>query len=415
MSAQDNRLTNLKPLYDPRRAIEHLQTLQGFYPIRFFAILFPLWEIETTATQEEGRPYELMEKYIERGIDEGQLHTVEELTHFFGLQREMVQKILNFLATLGHVTCMNAHWHLTPLGLKSVKEGMRYIAKEKRTKLYFDAYFSYPLRKEHYYRKVRVLTPDEASEFLQRKTWGYRFYPISNVKQWHPQALQELEARIGKEDYNIPPEMHHIQALGVQLAYMPMYIIESKKPASNAGYPSGIQPQSPYYLVYTGIRGLRDTYFENIINRNQAIYAALYGEKELVPSHIWREWLAENNIQGVFPLERADSTWQVSLPVADFEGAQAKFALTRVGDYDLRQGYFIQLWCDDKVLRRKAALERALKMVKSQQKYLKRQTIEEQLSLLSKQLQISELGLAELRQRAVENKMGDLIKVLDRL
>jgi len=139
MSAQDNRLTNLKPLYDPRRAIEHLQTLQGFYPIRFFAILFPLWEIETTATQEEGRPYELMEKYIERGIDEGQLHTVEELTHFFGLQREMVQKILNFLATLGHVTCMNAHWHLTPLGLKSVKEGMRYIAKEKRTKLYFDA------------------------------------------------------------------------------------------------------------------------------------------------------------------------------------------------------------------------------------------------------------------------------------
>ncbi|HLG66132.1 MAG TPA: hypothetical protein VKY19_29715 [Ktedonosporobacter sp.] len=356
-----------------------------------------------------------MEKYIERGIDEGQLHTVEELTHFLGLQREMVQKILNFLATLGHVTRTNTGWHLTPLGLKSVREGTRYVAKEKRTKLYFDAYFSYPLRKEHYYRKVRIFTPDEATEFLQRKTWGYRFYPISNVRQWHPQALQELEARIDKGDYNIPPEMHHIQALGVQPAYMPMYIIESKKPTSNAGYRSEIQPQRPYYLVYTGIRGLRDAYFEGIINNSQAVYAALCGEKELAPSHIWREWLAEKDIRGVFPLERADGTWQVSLSTADFEGPQAKFALIKVGDYDLRQGYFIQLWCDNKVLRRKAALERALKMVKSQQKYLKRQTLEEQLQLLSKQLQVSELGLADLRQRAVENKMSDLIKILDNL
>jgi len=416
MSRAEQPSATLKPIYDPRRAIEHIQTLSGVMPIRLYAILFPLWDVETTATQEDGRPYELMEKYVERGIDEGQLHSVEELATFFGLQSEMVKKILNFLNTIGHVTSAGGRWDLTPLGQKSVREGTRYVSKEKRTRLYFDAYSSKPLRKEHYNtRRVSILSPDEAAEVHYMKTWGYRFHLISNMTQWQPTALRELEARIDRGDYNVPPEMQGLQALSVKPAYIPMYIIETKKQSSAPAHSQGVQMQKPYYLVYTGIRDLRDTYFEHIINNSQTVYAALRGEKVWTPYDLWREWLDEKGITDVFPLERSDGTWQVSLPASVFEGPQAKFTTIRIGDYDLKIGYFMQIWCDDKTLRRKAALDRTLRMVKNQQQYIRRQTVQERLHLLVRQLQTSELTFADLQQRAMETGMRDMVNVLDNL
>src|SRR5260370_25374307 len=174
MSRAEQQSTTLKPIYDPRRAIEHIQTLSGVMPVRLYAILFPLWDVETTATREDGRPYELMEKYVERGIDEGQLHSVEELANFFGLQSEMVKKILNFLDTIGHVTSTGGRWDLTPLGRKSGRAGTRYGSKGKRISLYFDAYSSRPLRKEHYNTKRgSILFPDESAEVHYIQTSGH--------------------------------------------------------------------------------------------------------------------------------------------------------------------------------------------------------------------------------------------------
>jgi len=414
MSRAEQQSTTLKPIYDPRRAIEHIQTLSGVMPVRLYAILFPLWDVETTATQEDGRPYELMEKYVERGIDEGQLHSVEELASFFGLQSEMVKKILNFLDTIGHVTSTGGRWDLTPLGRKSVREGTRYVSKEKRIRLYFDAYSSRPLRKEHYNtRRVSILSPDEAAEVHYMKTWGYRFHLISNMTQWQPTALRELEACIDRGDYNVPPEMRGLKALSIRPAYIPMYIIETKQQSSTSFY-SQIA-HKPYYLVYTGIRDLRDTYFEHIINNNHTVYAALTSERAWLPYNLWREWLNEKGITSVLPLERADGTWQVSLPASIFEGPQAKFTTIRIGDYDLKNGYFMQIWCDDKTLRRKAALDRTLRMVKNQQQYIRRQTVQERLHLLVRQLQTSELTFADLQQRAMETGMRNMVNVLDNL
>lgn len=408
MNAVGNQRITLKPIYDPRRALEHIQTMQGVTPVRLFAILFPLWDIETTATQEEGRPYELMERYVERGIDEGQLHTIEELAAFFGLQREMVKKILHFLETLGHVTHSGANWELTSLGLRSVREGKKYVEQEKRIRLYFDAYTSKPLRTEHYKsKKVHIFSPEEAAEIVHSKTWGYRFHLIISMNEWQPTSLHELEARVDRADYNMPPEMRGIQVITVRPSYIPMYIIETtRKLPSSASTQSYLEPK-PYYFVYTGIRELHDTYFEHIINNNAMVYATLRGAKVLSQRDHWRDWLQEKGIAGV-PLERPDGTWQISLPASAFAGPQAKFAMTRVGDYDLRDGYFIQIWCDDKVLRRKAALDRVLRMVKSQQSYIKQQTLQEQL-------QTVKLSFDDVRQRALETGMKDIIKVLDAL
>jgi hypothetical protein len=181
-------------IYDARRAIEHAQNQSGAQPIRLFAIFFPLWSVETTAIQMDGRPYELLEKYIERGIARGHMHTIAELSHFFSLQSEMVKKILLFLDAIGHVTCTNNQWNLTPLGMRSITEGVNYIAKEKRVLFYFDGYTSQPLLKEHYTRNVHILTPDEMAESLTLKTAGHRFYPIVTMTQWQKEALSKLES-----------------------------------------------------------------------------------------------------------------------------------------------------------------------------------------------------------------------------
>jgi hypothetical protein len=421
MSGMEKRLSALKPIYHPRRALEHMQTVQGIKPVRVFAILFPLWDVETTAVQEEKRPYELLERYVERGMDEGQLHTVEELTSFFGLQREMVEKILLFLETIGHVKHSGMYWELTPLGYKSVREQEKYVEQEKHVRFYFDAYTSKPLRKEHYDgRKVHIFSLDEAEEVLHTKTWGYRFHLVSSMREWQPLALRELEARVDRADYNVPPEMQGIQVVqndahAVQLAYIPMYIIETTRQVSGSVSAQGYSGQKPYYLVYTGIRDLRDSYFETIINSNNTVYAALRGEKVWSQQDLWRDWLQDHKITNALPLERPDGTWQISLPVSAFAGSSAKFPTTRVGEYELSKGYVLQIWCDDRVVRRKAVLDRTLQLVKNQQRYIKKQTVQEQLLLLTKQLQTDPVSFNDLRQRALDTKMDTIVKVLDSL
>jgi hypothetical protein len=416
MTAVEKQLSALKPIYDPRRALEHVQTQPGLVPVRLFAILFPLWDIETTAMQEEKRAYELLERFVERGIAEGQLHTIAELAAFFGLQREIVVKILSFLETIGHVRHKGAHWELTNLGHKSIREGKKFVEQEKRIRLYFDAYTSMPLRKEHYNgKKVRIFSPDEAAEIVHAKSWGYRFHLIISMQEWQSLSLRQLEARVDRESYNVPPEMQRIQAHAVRPAYLPMYIIETMRKLPVSVSAQNKLASRPHYLVYTGIRDLHDTYFETIINNNPMVYATLRGEKVWSQQDLWRDWLQDKGISGVLPLERADGTWQISLPASAFEGSQAKFPTARVGEYDLRNGYFIQIWCDDRAVRRKAVLDRVLKTVKNQPRYSKKQAVQEQLQLLSTQLQVGGVSFADLIQRARETRMDSVVKVLDSL
>jgi len=192
-----------------------------------------------------------------------------------------------------------------------------------------------------------------------------------------------------------------------------MYIIETRSQAATSTSPQ--YSQRPYYLTYTGIKDIHDTYFEKLINQNPAIYSTLRGEQAFAPRDLWSEWLSEKGIRGVLPLERADGSWQVVLPKSTFEGEQAKVALTKIGEYDLKHGHLIQIWCNDRTLRRKAALDRLLKMARNKQQYIKRQTVQEQLLLLAEQLQTDELEFSDLRQRAVETTMNDLVQILDKL
>jgi hypothetical protein len=245
--------------------------------------------------------------------------------------------------------------------------------------------------------------------------WGYRFHLIISMQGWQSLSLRQLEARVDRESYNVPPEMQRIQAHAVRPAYLPMYIIETMRKLPVSVSAQNKLASRPHYLVYTGIRDLHDTYFETIINNNPMVYATLRGEKVWSQQDLWRDWLQDKGISGVLPLERADGTWQISLPASAFEGSQAKFPTARVGEYDLRNGYFIQIWCDDRAVRRKAVLDRVLKTVKNQPRYSKKQAVQEQLQLLSTQLQVGGVSFADLIQRARETRMDSVVKVLDSL
>jgi hypothetical protein len=409
---------NAKLPYDPQRAIEHIQKLEHYTPQRIFAVLFPLWEVESTAQQEERRPYQIMELYIERGLAEAGLQTVQELSHFFGLQEVMIAKVLHFLERINHVSRQGENYKLEPLGYRSLQEGQKFNLQEKRLKFYFDAYTSHPLQKQHYDNRAHILSEEQAFQILHQKTYGYRYYQLSSLStSWQTDALEALAKRRDRADFNVPAEIRWVQAINVGQAYLPMYIIKAKGNFSRHTHTQYARQQSAenYYIVYTGIQELRDLYFEKIVNNNQTILSALNNEREQEPEYIWQEWLKEKGITGTVPLPMANGTWQIKLPPTLFIGAKAKLQFTKIGDYELRSGYFIHIWCDDRNLRRKAALERILRLIKRRQQYIKVHAVHEHLQLLERQLETGTLTLIDLQRYADESNNQELKPVLQRL
>lgn len=399
-----------QPLYDPRHAIEHVQTLSGVTPIRLFAMLFPLWYVETTATQEQGRPYELIEQYIERGIEEGLLHTAKELAEFFGLDNRLVEKSLIFLETIGHITGSNSLYNLTSLGKRSVSEGKKYVEKETRRVLYFDGFHSQPLLQEHYGNNLRIVSEIEADEICRlygRATRGYQFHSLFSMHPWRPEMLSALERRADRARYNLPEEIRGLRPLNVMQVYLPMYIIEVSKQASRSPLAE--------YIVYTHIKGRRDMFFEHIINTSLDISSALLVEKNLSLDERWADWLHKRGLTNTFPEQLTNGIWRVVLPKEAFSTQHIDLSIASIGTFHLEHGYFLQIWCDDVQIRREAALDRTLKIIQRRRKYITKEDIEENLQIFAKQLQTRDFYLEDVLQRAIETNKKDVLNILEAL
>src|SRR5712664_3452247 len=103
-------------IYPVRRAAERCVALPGVRPLRVFATLFPLWQVEITAQVNEPQRYDLVDKFVARAIAECAIDTAAGLTGFLGLERSFVDRVLHFLDLIGHL-----EWHgesavLTELG-----------------------------------------------------------------------------------------------------------------------------------------------------------------------------------------------------------------------------------------------------------------------------------------------------------
>ncbi len=342
-------------LYNPRRAIEHIEKLPGLTPIRLFAVLFPLWYVEVSGTQELQRPYELIENYIERGIAEGQLRTISALADFFSLDSRLVEKILFFLETIGHATHTRDTWALTQLGERSLEAGKKIIAQQKAQKLYFEAFRSQPLQRVHYGNNLQTYADAEADEITPIYK-GYKFHRMYSFPDWQPESLQRLEQQPDRAQYNLPTGIHNLQFLSRVQVYFPMYIIETRK-----------QNHQPYYVAYTHIQGRRDSYFEHIVNSYPEIQRSLAAEKEMKASELWRKWLLKKGITSVQPEQLPSGIWRINLVEAAFHASTDSLSIADIGTYRLEDGYFLQIWCSDIFLRRQAALDRTLKIIEKRQ------------------------------------------------
>lgn len=402
--------TERQILYDPRRAIEHVQTLPGITPIRLFAILFPVWHVETTTTQEQGRPYELIERYIERSIEDAALYTVRDIADFLGLDSKLVEKILLFLETIGHVTSSKEIWSLTPLGRKSVQEGKKYTSKEARHILYFDGFYSQPLLQEHYNNRLHILSEgeaDEMSRLYSKGARGYKFSSLFSLHPWRPEMLSALERRTNRSHYNLPEELHGLQPLNVMQVYLPIYIIEARKQSG----PSTLTQ----YIAYTHVKGRRDEFFEHIINSSRDISLALAVEQGMEANELWSSWLKKKGLHNILPQQLANGIWQVVLPKEAFRTEQTELSIASIGTYHLERGYFLQIWCDDVQIRREAALDRTLKIIQKRRKSITKTDIEENLHIFANQLRTRDFYLEDVRQRAVETGMKDVLSILSGL
>ena len=395
-----------KPIiYPPERAITDAINLATMAPIRLFAVLYPLWLVETAGDQEKKQPYELIEHYIERGIRDGNFHTVAELADFFQLNTELVKKVLRFLLTIQHVEETNGRWNLTKRGLTSLTEGMKSTALKKTQLFYFDAFGSQPLLSEHYTKYIQPVPDGDTSTISRRAHGGLQFRRLYTQHLWRPDALNKLrDPDRGK--YNVPPESRNLVLIGQSRVYLPMYIIEARQRT----YSTVI----PHYLVYTHIKGRRDVFFENLINKNSEVKMVLEAEeREKNLYDLWSKWLRTQGLTYLKPELTSNGVWRIVLTRAILESPQVDIPTTRIGQYHTERGYFLHIWCNDETIRRYAVLDYAIQAVKQSQLTIARERIQSILQLRAEKLAVTNITLQELYQRAKELQADE--GVLNRL
>ncbi|GCE10637.1 hypothetical protein [Tengunoibacter tsumagoiensis] len=248
----------ISPLYTRQTAIDHSKSLPGLFPVRIFPLLYPLWNVEIEGTQLQEQPSASIERYLLRGIVEGDLHTSAELATFFQLDLSLVQKVITFLLHIQHLEQSPGGLVLTHLGQRSLSAGKRLRYLPTRQRLYFDAFLLQPLPLSHYDPRLRILSSSEAEQAATGKEKFQRLFKIGGPA-WDEQAVLQLVQRSDRANFALPDELNElrIRAVMKDFVYLPLYLIEARSSQS---------PQ-PYYMVYSRVQTLRDNFFEQLINQ----------------------------------------------------------------------------------------------------------------------------------------------------
>lgn len=145
--------------FPEERVLEDAAFCQGIVPTRLYALLLPVWQVEIRADVTEGEDFFLIDRFLERGLRHGALHTVDELATFFALDHALVAQAVRFLTAIGHLREESGgRLSLTPLGQRSVDDDIRYVVtRQDRRKLYFEALSCTPLTQAHYEDRKSVV------------------------------------------------------------------------------------------------------------------------------------------------------------------------------------------------------------------------------------------------------------------
>ena len=377
------------PLYHPRYALERAQELPNTIPLRLFAILLPLWHVEISASEEQQAEYELIERYLERGIAEGALRTTDALATFFGLDWQLVEKVLGFLESSDHVHKVQGAWNLTERGLRSLRDQTRYYPKESRQVLYFEAFGATPLPRG-YYDKLSIVSEEDAEQVTQIYR-GYRFQRLYSSHAWSSEALASLERRRDRAQYNLRENLGNLRTEAMMQVYLPLYVI---------------QAQCGHALTYLA-------FFEQVVNGWPEIHNALADEEAPDEQKLWTRWLREQGLEDLRPARSASGGWQVNIPASAFRGGNDRLSPAKIGTYQLDGGYFLRIWCEDAETRRIAVLDRVLDLMQRRATSLKTFDAEEQLRRLSGELKTAVPTRAALRKRAESKGLHKLVAALE--
>lgn len=341
---QNNLSTSSKYLlYSHYRALDQVQEL-GFIPLRLFRVLYPLWRVRVDGRQRVATEFDELEWYMERGLQGAGMNSVTELASFFGLDTPFVQRLIHFSRSIGHVSGDDDHLALTELGVASITDKVRYEEKVTSTELYFDGLGNVPLSAEHY--KIPILETLPPVD----KTPFQAFYHFDHA--WNPDVLGQMD----RKRFNLPDQINATQLLNHAPAYLPVYFIEARenKPSS-----------PPRLLVFSQVRGLRDTVLEEAVNREPTVYRALkakmdsrieavtrYFEQSGLKKDDW--YLNENGPWGAQVMVDGG----VFLPDSGTDEEDSGRLTTRsVGRYTLIYDWCIWVLCDDVNVRNQAATE----------------------------------------------------------
>ncbi|HXM55992.1 MAG TPA: hypothetical protein VOB72_11435 [Candidatus Dormibacteraeota bacterium] len=340
--------------------------------------------METTAEVREEQTYDLIDRFVVRGMREAALASLDDLSEFLGLPRSVAERCLDFLVRIGHVERDHDVVRLTDLGADSATKDIRFVRSESHQRLYVERFTHQPLPQPYYNPLVTVLsTPGGGAE-------RRGFKPLFSTEAFRPQFVDELAARADRAAYNLPLRLQNLRVLSVTDGFLPAYLVETA---------------DRELLAYTRISDQRDDFLEAVC-REAAIVQNLLDEQPAArPRAIWTDWYARRRAYGIPQLDELDSgLWRATFEPEAF-GEPPRLGLTRLGSFDVSRDHFIQLWCDDEAMRRRALLERSLLFANVRTK--SREELLERADAVARQLEVAPPDLVELRRYAASQVQGD--------
>ncbi|WNI26166.1 hypothetical protein [Streptomyces sp. ITFR-16] len=391
--------------FPEERVLEDAAFGQGLVPTRLYSLLLPVWEVEIRADITEGEPFFLIDRFLERGLRHGALHTVDELATFFALDRALVAQAVRFLTRIGHLREeAGGRLSLTRLGKRSVDDDVRYVvSRQDRRKLYFEALGCTPLTRSHYDDDVVTLLSGDELARVQLSDHYPRFTPIHVTSGFDRSALKRLKERKDRARFNLPAALDSLECVSETLVFLPVYLVRGREGLLVYGQASaGTAPDPELSALCGGDRRLTHTL--DTEERDDR------GDERLLRSA--RKWLDEQGLHAVAPEQDDDGTWSVSLPPTAF--GEDGIPVSRIGGYRMAGTCFFRVWCAEETPRKLALLDRLDRRMGSRRQ-VTRVEAEELIARLARQLRLNVTGLSQIRGGAQKRGLSGLEAQLARL
>lgn len=336
--------------YLEQRALEDVAYGHGLTPTGIFALMLPVWQVRVKATTTTGKPYELIDRYLEKAIADAHLSTVPDLAGFLALDEVLVDRAVRFLIAIGHIAAHGGTLALTELGARSVREGMCYlVSREDRRTMYFDAFQSRPLTRKYYESSlVTLLALQDVTSAVGNRGTGFRM--LHSVRGFRREALTELAANPNRDHYNLPDRIDFPESLGEELVYLPMYAVRAVDPLGRRTY-----------LAYTQAADTADPDITDLCMSSPEIVRLLDNEHTAArpddqEARI-RRWLDKHDSGDCDPARGVHGTWRVVLPDSAFQpGGTVPASL--LGSYVVLGQDVVHVWCEDSEARENTLLSR---------------------------------------------------------